>query len=110
MKYPQYFYPEIKSFVNKELNEQIQFEIPENFDEKRKLGENDSYLCEMIRKEKIEEFITNINQNTLSLNLIIENSIYETNPFLLKKKISLIEYASFFWLNSNLQKSGVKWS
>ena len=96
MKYPQYFYPEIKSFINKELIEHIQFEIPENFDEKRKIGENDYYLCELIRKDKIEEFITYINQNSLSLNSIIENSIYETNPLLLKKKISLIEYATFF--------------
>lgn len=29
----------------------IKNEVPENFYEKRKTGENDSYICEMIRND-----------------------------------------------------------
>ena len=55
-KYPQYFQPEIQPFINKEWfpkydkkcrsNEwvlEIQKEIPEDFYEKRKIGENDTH-------------------------------------------------------------------
>lgn len=71
-KYPQYFTPEIKSFMNEkwfpkynpnstanknEWVEEIKNEIPENFNELRKKGENDSYISKLIREDLIEDFI-----------------------------------------------------
>ena len=71
--------------------------IPENFDEKQKVGENDDLISQLIRKDLIEEFIIYVNQNDYSLNSIIKKSIFETNYFLIKHpKTTLIEYAAFF--------------
>ena len=88
--------------------------MPEGFFEKRKEGENDSKICELIRKDMITEFVAHITRNGVSINARIKPSIYETNSFLLKKPkepktnihllfnnqkdegFSLIEYAVFF--------------
>ncbi|KAK8849328.1 hypothetical protein M9Y10_018700 [Tritrichomonas musculus] len=117
--YPHYFQPEIQPFVNKkwfpkydpkEIDlktniwvEEIQKELPENFYEKRKKGENDNKLCELIRNDMIKEFAIYVTQHNISSGAIIQPSIYETNPFLIKKQteqnrnnLSLIEYAAFF--------------
>ncbi|KAK8887928.1 hypothetical protein M9Y10_038987 [Tritrichomonas musculus] len=109
--YPQYFSPEIYNFISKNkisknLKNQILNEIlkhpPDDFEEKRKSGENDDSLCQMIREDLIDEFLSFVNQNNFSLNSTIKNdSIYETNLFLLQKRkksksITLIEYAAFF--------------
>ena len=111
-KYPQYFQPEIKTFINEnwfpkysplcsELNgnkwvRDLKKVLPENFYEKRKEGENDNQICELIRKDMVTEFIAYINLNSISLNAKIQPSIYETNQFLIKNKsLSLIEYAVF---------------
>lgn len=67
----------------------------EDIKEKRKKGENDSLLCEQIRNDSLDEFISNASKNNIDLNSIIESSIFETNPSL-KEKTSLIEYASFY--------------
>lgn len=64
-KYPRYFAPEIKPFINdkiisgysNKLIEKIKKEIPDNFFELRKKGENESFLCELIRKDDIKNFI-----------------------------------------------------
>lgn len=121
-KYFEYFLPEIKPFLTKEniekygfksqslrnngfVNEVIKKEIDEDFYEKRRKGENDGYLCELIRSDKIKEFITFVNQTNLSLESYIKESIFETNQFLIdefntklneNKGINLIEYASFY--------------
>ena len=122
-KYPQYFQPEIQLFIKekwfpkhennnkqKEENgwvEEIKKELLENFYEKRKEGENDSQVSELIRKDMITEFIAYVTRNCVSVNSKIQPSIYETNSFLLKKlkksyrnrkdeEFSLIEYAVFF--------------
>ena len=63
---------------------------------KRKSGENDTYICQLIQKDDIDNFISYISQNDILLNSEITESIFETNRFLLKKKPSIIEYASFF--------------
>ena len=102
--YPQYFISEIKPFINKSWFpknnawvEEIKKEIPENFYEKRKAGENDSYICELIRNDSVENFVQYITKNCYSLNSKIIQSIYETNSFLIKNiQPSLIEYAAFF--------------
>ena len=65
-KYPRYFAPEIKPFINDkmildnyshDMIEEIKKEIPDNFFELRKKGENESFLCELIRKDDIKNFI-----------------------------------------------------
>ena len=95
-----------------EWKEEIEKELPENFYENRKIGENENKICQLIRKDLIKEFIAYINQNNISLNINIEPSIFETNLFLIEKsieaeesnrfnsrehkQISLIKYAAFF--------------
>lgn len=81
----------------------------EIFDKKRKIGENDTYICDLIRNDYIDEFIVYSNQTNLPLNSKIKSSIFETNPiFLIQEKEknfvndekdnnpTLIEYAAFF--------------
>ena len=102
--YLEYFSPEIKPFMNEDwfptenqVIELINKELPENFYENRKNGENDSFFCDLIRDDLINEFIMYVNENDFSLNMSIKPSIYETNSFLIKSKnISLIEYAVFY--------------
>ena len=102
--YPEYFSPEIRPFINEKWftddlkrNEWFTNELPADFYEKRKTGENDGYICELIRKDSIDDFIIYVTRNVCSPNSIINPSIYETNNFLLKnEKITLIEYAAFF--------------
>ena len=115
-KYPQYFQPEIQPFINEQwfpkydperkvngFVEDLKKELPENFYEKRKEGENDSQICELIRKDMITDFVAYVTRNNVSLDAEIQPSIYETNSFLLKRRkpqncngFSLIEYAVFF--------------
>ena len=98
-KYPQYFQPEIQPFLKEKWfpKLEIQNEIPAEFYEKRKIGENDDFICKLIQKDLIDEFITYVNKNEYSLKSTINISKYETNSFLLKnKKTTLIEYAAFF--------------
>ena len=91
--YFEYFLPEITNFkMNKD-----QIKVGEKFNKKRKTGENDNIICSLIRNDSIEDFIIYITKNNISLVSVIEESIFETNSFLLMKKdITLIEYAAFF--------------
>ena len=105
-KYCEYFSPEIKEFIDKYssrnsiLKEEhfIKENIKEDFYERRREGENDSYLSEIIRKQETKEFIVHVNRTNLSLDSYIETSIFETNELLMKnnKKIKIIEYAAFY--------------
>ena len=112
--YPQYFAPEIKPFLkekwfpkydpnNDKLTnnvwvEDIKKELPDNFYENRKIGENDSYLCKLIREDLVEDFVAHVNRFSIKRNAVITPSIYETNSSIIKKQenLSLIEYAAFF--------------
>ena len=96
--YCQFFYPEIESFfqTDKKSIEKISSKNQDEFEKMRNIGENHSQICELIRNDSIEEFITFVNKNNYSLKSPIEKSIYETNSFLLKNKTSLIEYSAFF--------------
>ena len=88
-----YFLPEIISFKNMKTD----VKNIELFKEKRKIGENDSKICEIIRKDSIHEFVTYINQTNLSIDQPIKHSIFETNYLLTKRYwVGLIEYAAFF--------------
>ena len=98
-QYCHFFLPEIKYLIDKEQLKEyeqdiIYFEtvIPENFDEKRFKGENDSYLCTLIRDNSIDEFISYLNQKNNSCSSRIKPSIFETNSFLIDKRPTLIEY------------------
>ncbi len=97
--YHLYFAPEIKPYINStnclnyELITHFSDNLPQNFNEKRKMGENDSFICGIIRNDLINEFIKLKSEN---LNNIIEPSIFETHNLLLNKKTTLIEYAAFF--------------
>ena len=86
--------------------------MPPNFFENREKGENDSYICKLIREDSIDEFIEYVNKSNISLESTINQSIYETNAFLIQKQneyiilrfnqsnsnssITLMEYAAFF--------------
>ncbi|KAK8871286.1 hypothetical protein M9Y10_007004 [Tritrichomonas musculus] len=109
MNNPDYFLQEIHEFLVEYLFEGfVKAEIIENIkkekkngsheiDEKRKLGENDDYLCKLIRLNEVKEFGAYVNKNNISLQSYINESKFETNLFLMKqKKVSLIEYAAFF--------------
>ena len=63
---------------------------------KRNLGENDSYICTLIRQDLVEEFISYINRFNISLTIKINVSLFETNQFLIENEPTLIEYAAFF--------------
>ena len=90
--YLQYFYPEFKSFSNNEMDESDL----ELFEKNRIIGENDQYICELIRDDLIDDIIIYVNRTNFSLSKPINSSIFETNSFLLNKNPTLIEYAAFF--------------
>ena len=116
-KYPQYFSPEIKPFMNEdwfpkykqnenEWIKELDIQIQDDFYELRKEGENENYICKLIRNDSIKEFIVYVNTKNYSLQSTIAPSIYETNSFLVKNQIesgrndgnqlTLINYAAFF--------------
>ena len=64
----------------------------QQFDE----GENELDYCKIIRNDSIGDFITYVKRSGMSLKTKIKTSIYETNPYLLSKNPSLIEYTAFF--------------
>lgn len=61
----------------------IDEDIFNNFDKKRQEGENDSYICSLIRGDSFIEFISYVNFQKISLSGKIERSIFETNSFLI---------------------------
>lgn len=97
MKYDQYFKPEIDQ-TNSEADtngksEQI---IDEDFEVRRKSGENDNYLLHLIRNDMINEFSSAFNRENFNLNDQINQSIFESNITLITNKPSYIEYAAYF--------------
>ena len=93
-----YFYPEIKNFLSTEKQQKIDKIISsiDSFEEKRRIGENESLICQLIRQDKIIEFISFINMKNYDLNSTINNSIFETNQFLSSRTPCFIEYSAFF--------------
>lgn len=85
MNYLQFFNIEFNQFKKFKA---IEFDT-ELFKQKRKIGENDDILCNLIRNDLIKEFIILFNKINFSLNLEIESSIFETNSFLIDKKTTL---------------------
>lgn len=107
--YPHYFSPEFRSFFNISLclyiDEKnhtfcnntafIQNDF-DTFEKKRLSGENDDFLCQIVQRDSLKEFISYANQKNLSFTTKIEPSIFETNSFLINKTPTLIEYSAFF--------------
>ncbi|KAK8837312.1 hypothetical protein M9Y10_036744 [Tritrichomonas musculus] len=99
-----FFYPEIESFLTVGKRKSIEFEMKkkdkeifENFDQKRQIGENDSYVCRLIREDSVDEFISFFTMKNMSSKNLVKRSIFETNPFLIENEnTTLIEYSTFF--------------
>lgn len=69
--------------------------LKNNFEEKRDIGENESYLCKIIREDNLRDFILYHNEKNLYLNKSFIFSIFETNSFLISKVLRIVEYATF---------------
>lgn len=99
-KYHHFFYPEIKQYLESQdinkIEEEIQEKDMKEFKRLRKIGENESFLCNLIRNDLIVDFISLYSRNVLILQSTIIPSLYETNSFLINKEISIMEYACFF--------------
>ncbi|KAK8849908.1 hypothetical protein M9Y10_018497 [Tritrichomonas musculus] len=92
-EYQQYFYPEIQKYLSKEGK----YEFTNEFNEKRKIGENDDYICSLIRNDDVVKFISYTQQINLPLSTAkIPDSYFETNLFLISRQPKLIEYSAFF--------------
>ena len=93
-----FFYPEVKKYIPKEQADNIEKElfeynsnVFEKFNENRHKGENEFYICQIIRNDSVEDFIVYINQNNIPLSSYIKHSLFETNSYLLKQEqVSLI--------------------
>lgn len=86
------------SFKKEEIqnNDDIFGNDLETFMQKRLIGENDDILCQLIRNDNINDFISYINQNGININQKINLSDFETNSFLQKNHPTIIEYTAFF--------------
>lgn len=86
LNYNKYFFPS-----------KIQGETQEKIQENIETGENENYICQLIRDDSIEEFSNFFKSTNCSVNDCIPPSIYETNLLLLEyENVSLIDYAAFF--------------
>ena len=110
-QYSKYFYPELKPYLKYDYKNHINELLSDNFEEKRRIGENDNYICKLIRNDSVQDFIAYVNKTNLSLRTKIEASLFETNQFLLNNSPSLIEYSAFYgsiqifqYLNMNQAK------
>ncbi|KAK8882927.1 hypothetical protein M9Y10_045573 [Tritrichomonas musculus] len=94
---------QIKDFNKKEDIEEIEKQllsidpnIFDHFEQKRHEGENDTYICSLIRQDS-EDFISHVTRTNVPLTSMIQPSIFEINQFLIdNKETTLIEYSSFF--------------
>ena len=118
--YTQFFAPELKKFIEKaelfdEFDEKWK-DKPEEFEENRKKGENEDLICQIIRDDSIDIFISHVSQNQMPLRSNIKRSIFEMNKSLTvpkkplnvpkpqyftrvvpdEKVVTLIEYTAFF--------------
>lgn len=60
-----FYIPELGQFMEKGENNKI--EKWTDYDKKRLVGENDSYICELIRNDSAIEFISYVNRSKISL-------------------------------------------
>lgn len=99
-----FFFPELSIFLNKVMKKRAKKKKstyqPGEFELNRQKGENEHYICELIRNDSIDDFIIFLNEKNISVSNQIKPSIFETNTFLLDKDNNnemptYIEYAAF---------------
>ena len=103
-QYYHFFIPELENYAGEEKMEFVKNELLKedpniftNYEMKREEGENDSYICSLIRQDSVEDFISHVTRQNISPLSEIPASIFETNPFLIdNKRTTLIEYSAFF--------------
>lgn len=91
-KYQQYIFTELKPYLEKREIESISREIPENFEEFRKTGENHRELCELIRKDSIEDLLTRptyFSKKRSTIQFLRKISNY-SKPFILRMTIIIM--------------------
>lgn len=117
-KYCEFFLPEFESFHSENYLKLVNHDYKsEEFLKKRKVGENDDEISSIIRNDSIDEFIEKT-KDRKSYDKNVKTTIFETNPFLYKDKISFIEYSAFFGsikilkhlLNNEENKYDIKYS
>lgn len=92
-KYPQYFAPEIKRIENEkwfpkdELAEDLEKGQPDNFNELRNKGENERFICKLIRDDLVEDFITHVIKIVFRLMLKSIHQSMKQIHFYLKDRI-----------------------
>ena len=69
--------------------------VADDYENNRKKGENENYLCQLIREDSIDEFVSFVNRNNLNLSSKIKRSIFETNSFFLSFFFLLNVFFSF---------------
>ena len=53
-------------------------------------------MCQLIRQDDVQEFISYINRKNISSSQKVPLSLFGTNPFLINNQPTLIEYAAFY--------------
>lgn len=98
-----FFYFYFKSLNDENQQKKIQAEIEkefgldiETFQKYSLRGENESYLCQLIRQDSINDFINYVNTHEIELDSNVNYSNFETNAFLMSNDAKWIEYAAFF--------------
>ena len=98
-----FYSTELKNSMDKESGRLIDEEMKKqgehfynHFEENRQIGQNESYLCKLIREDSVEDFIEYTSRANINLSKKINDSIFETNLYLIENKPTIIEYAAFF--------------
>ena len=80
--YQYFFYPELESFYTEEERNRIKKDLLEidseifnDFNEKRQKGENEKFICSLIRNDSIKEFVEFVNRTDVDLKSEISNLI-----------------------------------
>ncbi|KAK8847792.1 hypothetical protein M9Y10_018824 [Tritrichomonas musculus] len=99
-----YFLPELDSFYGRAAGEEEDIGNKyKDFEENRLKGENEKAICEIIRKDSVEEFTSYIKENNIDVNDNIISSIFETNNYLMNNNPCFINYAAFYGSNKIFQ-------
>lgn len=88
--YRQYFYNEIKPFISKEKLEKYSIDEYHKFEEQRKLAENHNKICEIIRNDSVDDFISFVKKNNIEFDKLIPSSIFQVD----NGSSYIIEYAA----------------
>lgn len=68
----------------------------DTFNQKRKNGENDNYICQLIRNDSVHEFIKYVNESEIDIFSLLDRSFFETNLALNLMDVTMIQYAAYF--------------